>query len=574
MKETLYVIIKKNNAYKRIKKNKDVFTLNQYILSEQEKTYINNIYPDAEKTSIESKECILKTHKLKKDILNNISKIHIFKNTKDLDELLDPLLEIKISRYLYLKSVIPKYKKYILIDNKKIYKLSSKLNLIIKIDEIYCDSKNKNNDFLKKFYRYDFNIYNNILLKLQSKLLKNILKTNKKEIFFFSDQKAYFIETIKEKLSDKKNIFIYYSPTGSYLRIISILFEQFYFMIFKKNLKEIGIFLLSSNKIDKNNSKIYKDFYKFRIPDLEKEYSSYLAKQLYFYLLNTISFQKYLSTIFRGGEISKSFFHSVRFPDLFSFSRILKKSSKDLYLISHGSNTIQKEDISGLIASKSLGIGLSYTKEKKIKLLSQSIFCDDFLNSINLKYLKINRLIKFNKNNIDLSDSKKNEFKTKILFIGTVKQLGERRYYFESSQEFFESINRIYNGLIKYKELFEINLRIRDVNNEINNEILKNALFKKNDLIKIDNSKTIYEEMINSDCIISFSSTTLEEALTLNKPVMCFGLPTYNHLRHYENDENKIKNHKKGKNLEILEMQLGRKFIFNSQVKREINLSF
>ena len=78
--------------------------------------------------------------------------------------------------------------------------------------------------------------------------------------------------------------------------------------------------------------------------------------------------------------------------------------------------------------------------------------------------------------------------KTKILFIGTVKQLGERRYYFESSQEFFESINRIYNGLIKYKELFEINLRIRDVNNEINNEILKNALFKKNDLIKIDNS--------------------------------------------------------------------------------------
>ena len=39
MKETLYVIIKKNNAYKRIKKNKDVFTLNQYILSEQENLY-------------------------------------------------------------------------------------------------------------------------------------------------------------------------------------------------------------------------------------------------------------------------------------------------------------------------------------------------------------------------------------------------------------------------------------------------------------------------------------------------------------------------------------------------------
>ena len=118
----------------------------------------------------------------------------------------------------------------------------------------------------------------------------------------------------------------------------------------------------------------------------------------------------------------KIFFHSVRFPDLFSFSRILKKSSKDLYLISHGSNTIQKEDISSLIASKSLGIGLSYTKEK-IKLLSQSIFCDDFLNSINLKYLKINRLIKFNKNNIDLSDSKKNEFKQKFYLLVLLNNL-------------------------------------------------------------------------------------------------------------------------------------------------------
>ena len=151
MKETLYVIIKKNNAYKRIKNNKDVFTLNQYILSEKEKTYINHIYPDAEKTSIESKDLIIKTHILKKDILNKISKFHIFKNTKDLDELLDPLLEIKISRYLYLKSAIPKYKKYILINNKKKYKLNSKLDLIIKIDEIYCDSRDKNNDFLKKF---------------------------------------------------------------------------------------------------------------------------------------------------------------------------------------------------------------------------------------------------------------------------------------------------------------------------------------------------------------------------------------------------------------------------------------
>ena len=71
---------------------------------------------------------------------------------------------------------------------------------------------------------------------------------------------------------------------------------------------------------------------------------------------------------------------------------------------------------------------------------------------------------------------------------------------------------------------------------------MNNAFKDKKDLIKISYDNSIYEEIKNCDCLISYSSTTLEEGIFLNKPVMCYGLPKYNHLRCYEESYNKEKN--------------------------------
>ena len=94
---------------------------------------------------------------------------------------------------------------------------------------------------------------------------------------------------------------------------------------------------------------------------------------------------------------------------------------------------------------------MTYTNEKGIKILSQSQFCDDFLDSLQIRYHRINRLIQNNfvpKKVLNASDQKTI---TKILFIGTVKQLGARRYYVESSGEFIESVNLLYRKLFKHK---------------------------------------------------------------------------------------------------------------------------
>ena len=61
-------------------------------------------------------------------------------------------------------------------------------------------------------------------------------------------------------------------------------------------------------------------------------------------------------------------------------------------MISHGSHTLQDKDSAGEIASQCMANGLTYTNQKKIRILSQSLYCDDFLDSLNISYQKIDRL--------------------------------------------------------------------------------------------------------------------------------------------------------------------------------------
>ena len=121
--------------------------------------------------------------------------------------------------------------------------------------------------------------------------------------------------------------------------------------------------------------------------------------------------------------------------------------------------------------------------------------------------------------------------------------------------------------------LIVIYLNIRDVNNEINEDILQNAFQPLNDLIHIRRNLPLENEIENSDCVISYSSTVLEEALQKNKPVMCYGLPKYNHFENYERGNYNTKLNVP-QNLKIIEDQLNRKFIFNSNLKRDIDYRF
>ena len=59
----------------------------------------------------------------------------------------------------------------------------------------------------------------------------------------------------------------------------------------------------------------------------------------------------------------------------------------------------------------------------------------------------------------------------------------------------------------------------------------------------------------------------MEEGLQVNKPVMSFGLPKYNHFKSYQ----KNVSFNLSNDLNLIEIALDRKFIFNQNKKRNID---
>lgn len=563
---TLFIIFDEKDLKENLDKNIHVFTLNEFILSEKKKLKVKHFFPDPLKTSLNAEFLSLKVQEVKSEIIEKVKKNNFFKKLNFIDELLDPFLEMKLSSYFYLENSIPNHQKYVLILRKRKYIFTKKSELILGIFNFYSNYFNKKG-LLDKFYISSFNLLNNILLKIQEILLNTLLKLDQKNKFFISDEKAYFFNELKNKLKNKKSLILYYTPTTSYIKIISLLFSQFLtLLIQKKESEELGIFLLPNSEIYINFLKIKNNFKECKIKEIDNLFTRYLINISCQNILHSISYEKYIYKVLKGVKINKSYFHSLRFSDLFSFGRALNKLNNDVFLISHGTHTVQKSRKADFYASKSLGIGMTFTNEKGIKILSQSIYCDQFLDYLKVNYSRINRIMssKF----LDKVNLYKNNKVTKILYVGTIKKIGSRRYYVESSAEFFGSINYIYNKLRNYKNLFKIIIRIRNVPFEISNEILNNAFKYKKDLIELGVENSIYEEIKSCDCIISLSSTTLEEGIEMNKPVMSFGLSKYNHFINYKQS---LQNRNDNNNFEIIENALGRKFIYRDEINRNID---
>ena len=571
MKKTLYVVLNKKYFKGNFDNRVDILTLNKYIFSKSEKLNINNISPDPFKTALESESLTLKIDKLRSKIIKKLISSRLLNQIEDLDELLSPFIEVKLSRYFYLDSIIPEYQNYVLLNKNYNYKTSSKIDLIIQIEESYLKDKRNNNDFFNKYSIFKPKLFDGILLNIQKFFIQNIFKRRKRILYFFSDKEAYFLKSLKSKIIHKNNKIIYYCPSRSYFKIIKLLFDQLYEYFSNKENKDVGIFLIPKNQTYYRNFKIINFFKNLYFQELNHKFSSYFKNQILAYILNSISHKEYIYDLFEDIKFENAYFHSVRFPDLFTFSRVINDLKNNVSLISHGSHTFQNSNEADIIASNSIGIGLAYTQKSSINLLSQSIYCDQFLDSLKLNYFKINRIIN-QKSFIDKENKKGAKMnKTKILLVGTVKALGARRYYFESSAEFLESVSIIYKKLKNYKDNFEITLRIRDVKNEIDPDVLNNFLERKRELIKIGTLRNIYQEIKECDCLISFSSTTLEEGLFMNKPVMCFGLSKYNHLVNYEKSNQKKSKNNNRINLEIIEKLLGKNFVYGSLIHREID---
>ena len=563
-KKVLYILLK-DNDFRNIKNLRaDCFSLCPILENNSDSRII---YPDPKKTFKKSLENVLENEIIFQDFISIVSIYFDKSQILFIKELLKPYLDIKISIYLYLKSVIPKADTYKLFINGKWKNLYDINNLIICIENNYMKEKGNIHYSLARFTNLKINFFLKLFSLLQVFSLNKILK--KYSPFILSSNECYFMPKIFIGLKNRNMNLLSYSQTNEPIKCLIILLKQFSSLILKRKLINLEFFMIpyfGNNFINFNKKKI---FNKSNL--IDNNYANLLLKDIENYINLNLGYKNYCEKLFKKskGNNVAGIFHTNRFPDLNAISHTLSKLKFKQHLISHGTHTLQKGSKESHLIAESLSIGMLTSNIPNIRIYSQTIFSDHYLTNQNLTFNKIKPVNNYRYKN------KNDSYVFRILSAGTVKQLGARRYCFESSFEYLYSIEDLCNKIKNLDFEVELILRVRDVKNEIDKKTKEAIANKYNGLVKISQNKDIKDDIACCDCLIALSSTTLEEAIASQIPSMSYGLSKYDHFDFYKSKDfqinNKLKSYSKLKKIENL---LERKFLYltKDKLKREKNI--
>ncbi|MBI5140260.1 MAG: hypothetical protein HZA94_02335 [Candidatus Vogelbacteria bacterium] len=116
-----------------------------------------------------------------------------------------------------------------------------------------------------------------------------------------------------------------------------------------------------------------------------------------------------------------------------------------------------------------------------------------------------------------------------IVHAGTYKFRHHRRYIYETSDEFLRGIIELAEVVARYPNI-KLIFKLRRDPYELSVETIK-SLLPKNDNIVIETERPFLEVLKEADLVVSYSSTTIEEALTNKVPVLLYGgLGRYAHI--------------------------------------------
>tara|TARA_Y100001968_G_C19350756_1_gene714498 strand:+ start:81 stop:1103 length:1023 start_codon:yes stop_codon:yes gene_type:complete len=267
-----------------------------------------------------------------------------------------------------------------------------------------------------------------------------------------------------------------------------------------------------------------------KIPDI---YSKLIIEDIINYLKITDGYQNYLTLLLGNKKRNiKGVFHAKRFPDVYAIGETIAKKNGEVFLISHGTHTLQTNNEASKLVSNQLAIGTLYSKRKTTILCSQSRLADDYLDSINFKYIKIKPVESIDSNLIKSPHKKEN--KLRILHAGSIKVFGSRRYFFESSPEYIHKLIDICNKLKNIKHSIHLTIRVRFLAHNLSYEYLNDVLSPYSDFVTISCRKYFLDDLANADCLIALSSTTLEQSINNHIPCMSLGCSKYDHFSYYK----------------------------------------
>ena len=253
---------------------------------------------------------------------------------------------------------------------------------------------------------------------------------------------------------------------------------------------------------------------------------------------HTESLKPYINKLFiKKRPIALVAWH-LRWLDVTALAEVAKLQKVKSILITHGTHRFPDESSSVLM----------YELDHLAKGLLVSSLADITISQSPSAYKSIKRFMPKLKNdkfqpimygglNKKNMSTEKNQTKFTILHAGTYKPLGIRPWIFETSNEFVYGLKQLVT-VINELDNIELVIRIRD-DQECSIKSLNNILPEaKNFMIKSEGS--FEEDLITSDMVISFSSTTIEESLYARKPVGLFGGTS--RYRHFDGSSKLPKN--------------------------------
>ena len=419
---------------------------------------------------------------------------------------------------LYLGEII---KKYCEINSIKCELLTTEPIVKKKNDQSWLSAKFKK--FLKLFFRISF-------LKITKNFSKNKL------IFVPNDN-----ENIKElclQLQKKIDLKVisYTSPLN-----LNILFKNLIGVLGltkiinkKKNFKnsQYDFYLPISYLCNtKGENQLYKDFNKLIIDFFEQsDKKLFEYKNISFFepLFNKIKFDVHdeMKKLFQKSEVISQYLKNLSPDLLISNVNFAENAAAGYYsekynvpsiLISHGSHILHYEKYSKSeheIMKNNILVGKHQFLGVQSPLAEELIKKDNYVKNdvLRIKPFLWGKKIK--------KKEKNNDFV--VLHASTFKNRHTRFHIYETSDEYLKSVKQLCDVISLHKNI-KLIIKIRSDYFEMTKETLISLLSPIPENITIESERNFLEILEETNLVVSFSSTTIEEALVNNVPVLLYG---------------------------------------------------
>lgn len=231
------------------------------------------------------------------------------------------------------------------------------------------------------------------------------------------------------------------------------------------------------------------------------------------------------------------FVDQLRFGVSTVLASICLSKKIDVILVPHGSISIPSDEFSKFVLPI-CARGLIYSKIANYSVAQSKISYEAIkYYDGKLKILKSKPLL-FGKNIFKQNLVKRDKFI--FLHASTPKSLSKWPWIYENYKEYIDNINELIDCL-KFQKNIELVIRFRE-GPECDLETFKKLIkINQNEFVKLSKNRDFFDDLSYSNCLISFSSTSIEEALLSNKKVLIYSSNReYKHINYKFKDDSDI----------------------------------